>query len=446
MPRRVVITGQGWVTPLGHDVPSAWSRMLAGENGIDRVSVFDAGTWSTNFASEVKNYDLFRVLPGTEHRHRHASRSTTFLLGAAVQAWRQAGLDAFARTGGFKPRRMGIYLASGEGSMDYGPFFSTCVAAWNDAARAVDAPTWGREAVAQLKPAREIAQEPNLAISHLAAEFPCRGPSSNCMTACAASTQAIGEAVEMIRYGDAEMMFAGGAHSMIHPLGMTGFIRLTAMSSKRDDMKRAARPFDAQRDGFVMGEGAAIVVLEDLEHALARGATPLAEVAGYGSTADAFRITDIAPEHRGAQLAIHQALRQAGISPREPDADGRPQVHWFCAHGTGTKENDKLETAGVKAVFGPLAPRIPISSIKSMLGHLIQAAGAAGVIACVEAIRTGVIPPTANYATPDPSCDLDVVPNQARDLTAAGGVHTCVTNSAGFGGQNDVLVVRRYRG
>jgi 3-oxoacyl-[acyl-carrier-protein] synthase II len=262
------------------------------------------------------------------------------------------------------------------------------------------------------------------------------------MTACAASTQAIGEALELIRRGDADVMLAGGAHSMIHPLGMTGFIRLTAMSQRRDDPLTAARPFDATRDGFVMGEGAAMVILESEDHAKARGATPLAEVAGYGSTADAFRITDIAPEHRGAQESIRAALKQAGIDPREPEESGRSRVHYFCAHGTGTKENDKLETAAVKAVFGPLAPSVPFSSVKSMLGHLIQAAGAAGAIVCVQSIRTGWVPPTINLHHPDPLCDLDHVPNVARDLNPVGGVKVCLNNSAGFGGQNDTVCIR----
>lgn len=444
MSRRVVITGQGWITPLGHDVESVWARLLRGESGVGPVEIFDARTWSTSFAAQVRGFDLSRWI-ADPRRHHAASRSTRFLLAAAVQAWTQSGLGS-AR---LRPRRCGMYLASGEGAVDWDNFTRANLRSWRADTRQLDTAEWARMALATLTPSSELEQEPNMALAHLAAEFPAlRGPSSNCMTACAASTQAIGEAFELIRYGDADVMLAGGAHSMIHPLGMTGFIRLTAMSSRRDDPTRAARPFDQTRDGFVMGEGSAMVVLESLEHARARGATILAEVGGYGSTADAFRITDIAPEHRGAQAAVRKALQQAGIDPREPDPDprggGRPRVHWFCAHGTGTKENDKLETAAVKAVFGALAPKVPTSSIKSMLGHLIQAAGAAGAIACVQAIRTGMVPPTANHAHPDPECDLDVVPNVARDLRAIGGVEACLNNSAGFGGQNDVLLLRRF--
>jgi 3-oxoacyl-[acyl-carrier-protein] synthase II len=233
---------------------------------------------------------------------------------------------------------------------------------------------------------------------------------------------------------------------MIHPLGMTGFIRLTAMSTRRESPRTASRPFDSSREGFVMGEGAGIVVLEELGQAKARGAPIFAEVTGFGSSADAFRITDIQPEGKGAQSAMLQACRQAGINPREPGEDGRPQVHYISAHGTGTQENDKIETAAVKGVFGPLAPRVPFSSAKSVLGHLIQAAGAVELITCVMAIKTGMLPPTINLNTPDPECDLDYVPNKARDVRAQGGVDVCLSNSFGFGGQNNTICVRACKG
>jgi 3-oxoacyl-[acyl-carrier-protein] synthase II len=326
--------------------------------------------------------------------------------------------------------------------MDFPAFAGIHVGSYEEATRRCEGKAFAKLAYEKLSRAREVEQEPNMAVSHVAWRFGIRGPANNCMTACAASTQAIGEAYERIRRGDVDVMLAGGAHSMIHPLGITGFIRLTAMSQRRDDYQTAARPFDATRDGFVMGEGAAMVVLEKESHARGRGATPLAEVAGYGSTADAFRITDIAPEHRGAQESMKAALRQAGIDPRATGADGRPPVHYFCAHGTGTKENDKLETAAVKAVFGAGAPQIPFSSVKSMLGHLIQAAGAAGTIVCVKAIQTGMAPPTINLTHPDPDCNLDHVPNTARDLSGQGGIKVCLNNSAGFGGQNDTVCVR----
>lgn len=439
MKRRIVITGMGWITPLGHDVASVWDRLLRGENGIGPVTRFDASTWSTNFAAEVRNFKLESFLPRADV-HQGGSISTRFALAAAAQAWKQAGFD---RPGTYEPRRVGVYVGAGEGSLDYKPFDATNLLGWNASTRTVDSVAWARAGAALMNPRAELEQEPSAALTHLVHAFGCRGPSSNCMTACAASTQAIGEAFEIIRRGDADAMLTGGAHSMIHPLGMTGFIRLTAMSSRRDDFATAARPFDQSRDGFVMGEGAGMLVLEELQHALARGATPLVEVAGYGSTADAFRITDIHPHGRGAAAAMSHALRQAGIDPRETDEDGRPLVHYISAHGTGTQENDKIETAAVKSVFGPLAPRIPFSSVKSMLGHLIQAAGAVELMTCIQAIRTGVLPPTMNLRTPDPNCDLDYIPNAPRDERARG-VRACLSNSFGFGGQNDTILIREY--
>lgn len=430
----------GWVTPLGHDVSVVWERLLRGESGIGIITRFEAQTWSTNFAAEVRDFRLADFLPSAS-AHAHAGLNTQFALAAAAQAWRQARLD---RAPAAVIRRMGIYLGSGEGSLDFEPFIATNLAAWDAQSRRVNDAAWAAAAYRNMNPHREIEQEPNMALSHLAAEFGCRGPAFNCLTACAASTQAIGEAFEIIRRGDADLMFAGGSHTMIHPLGVTGFIRLTALSSRRDSPRTAARPFDLTRDGFVMGEGAGMLVLEELEHARARGVEPLAEIAGYGSSADAFRITDIQPEGRGAQAAMLKALRQAGISPREPDDRGRPPVHYISAHGTGTQENDKIESAAVKTIFGPQAPRVPISSVKSMMGHLIAAAGVVELITCVQAIRTGFLPPTTNLTAPDPACDLDYVPNQARDLRAVG-VDVCLSNSFGFGGQNDTLVIRRVR-
>lgn len=445
MSRRVVITGMGWVTPLGHEIAPVWSRLLAGENAIGPVTRFDASTFATNFAAEVKNFDLAKHLDPAHHNlslHQHAGTSTRFALAAAAQAWKQAGFYAKPPA---HPRRVGMYLGCGEGTLDFENFAAANIAGWKPEVRDVDGKAWAEMAQRRMTVHREIEQEANLALSHIASAFRCRGPSFNCMTACAASTQAIGEATEIVRRGDADVMFAGGAHTMIHPLGLTGFIRLTAMSQRRDNPAQAARPFDQTRDGFVMGEGAGMIVIESLDHALARGATPLAELAGYGSSADAFRITDIQPEGKGAQAAMLQALRQAGLSPRETDERGRPQVHYISAHGTGTKENDKIETAAVKGVFGPLAPKVPFSSIKSMMGHLIQAAGAVELMTCVLAIQSGVIPPTMNLNTPDPECDLDYVPNKARDLNSVGGVDVCLSNSFGFGGQNDTVVVRRFR-
>ncbi len=431
----------GWITPLGHDVDAVWGRLLKGDCAIGPVTKFDASTYATNFAAEVRGFDLARHIddPGL---HEHAGDSTRFALAAAAAAWKQAGLDS---SGKLDRTRAGLYVGSGEGPLDFYNFVESSLAAWNPGTRSVDDVAWCAAARTRLNGLQELEQEPNLTLAHMAAEFGLEGPSFNCMTACAASTQAIGEAFEIIRRGDADVMLAGGAHTMIHPLGMTGFIRLTAMSVRRDDYKAAARPFDQTRDGFVMGEGAGILILEELEHALARGAKPLCEVGGFGSSADAFRITDIQPDGKGALAAMTQACRQAGIEPTTPDADGRPRVHYISAHGTGTKENDRIETIAVKRAFGDLAPRIPFSSIKSMMGHLIQAAGAVELITCVQAIRTGYLPPTMNLRTPDPECDLDYVPNAARDVRSKGGVDVCLSNSFGFGGQNDTILVRGFR-
>ena len=428
------------MTPLGHDVDAVWARLMKGDAAFGRVDKFDATSFATNFAAQVKGFDFEALFPGAK-RHASAGDSTKFALVAALHAWKQAGLDGYDR---FDGSRMGLYMGSGEGPLDIDSFAHACLASWNPETRSVDDGRWLKTALAEMDALTELEQEPNMTLAHLSDAFGLQGPAFNCMTACAASTQAIGEAFEIIRHGDADLMFAGGSHTMIHPLGMTGFIRLTAMSQRRDGHLTASRPFDQTRDGFVMGEGAGMLVLEDLEHALARGARPLAEIAGYGSSADAFRITDIQPEGKGAVAAMSQACAQAGIDPKAPGADGRPRVHYISAHGTGTQENDRIETRAVKMLFGEHAMKVPFSSVKSMFGHLIQAAGAVELITCVQAIRTGWVPPTMNLANADPQCDLDYVPNAARDLNASGGIDVCLSNSFGFGGQNDTLCVRRY--
>lgn len=437
---RVVVTGMGWVTPLGFDVETVWSRLLRGDIGICPVTRYDAETFATNFAAQVPNFDLADFVDDAK-RFSRVRINTRFALAAGASACAQAGLSA----GTIKePRRVGIYLGAGEGPVDSDPYFTTNLVGWDAEKRAMVGEKWFAQAMQSLDKETELEQDPHMTIHHLARAFDARGPALNCMTACAASTQAVGEASEIIRRGDADIMLAGGAHSMVHPLGMTGFIRLTAMSARRDDPKHASRPFDRSRNGFVMGEGAGIVVLESLKHARARGATPIAELAGYGSSADAFRITDIQPDGIGAQAAMNDALAQANVDPRATDTRGRPLVHYISAHGTGTQENDAIETRAVKGVFGELAPFVPFSSVKSMLGHLIQAAGVVELMTCVQAIRTGWVPPTMNLNDPDPLCDLDYVPNKSRDLNPVGGVDVCLSNGFGFGGQNDSVCVRRF--
>ena len=448
---RVVITGMGWATPLGLGIDEVWEGLLAGRCAIGPVDRFPAGTFATNFGAQVPAFDPTAYIADWEP-HRTAQPHVRYLLAAAAQAWKEAGLGdlsvAGARNAGstsLDPTRLGLYTGSGEGAADVVRLSQASLGAWDSEKNQVNYKMWGELALHYFDRDEEIEQEPHRALTHLAEAFGARGPSLNCMTACAASTQSVGEAARLVMRGDADIMIAGGSHSMLHPLGMTGFIRLTAMSTRRDDPQTAARPFDASRDGFVMGEGAGALILESAEHAMERGATPLAEIVGYGSSADAYRITDIQPEGRGAIVAMRQACRDAGIDPTRPDAQGRPPVQYISAHGTGTQENDSIETVAVKAVFGDQAKRIPCSSIKSMIGHLIQAAGAVELMTCVQAIRTGFVPPTINLHQPDPRCDLDYVPNVARDMRPLGGVDVALSNGFGFGGQNDCILIRRFR-
>ena len=270
-----------------------------------------------------------------------------------------------------------------------------------------------------------------MAAGHIACQFNVQGPTFNTLTACAASTQAMGEATNLIRRGDADVVISGGTHSMIHPFGVTGFNRLTALSTRNDSCISASRPFDRKRDGFVLGEGAGMLILEEYEHAVKRGAKILCEIKGYGSTADAFRITDIHEDGRGGIAAMRLALEDAGLCPQD--------IQYVSAHGTGTEENDKIESLAIGGVFGERARKVPVSSVKSMFGHLIAAAGAVELITCVLAIRDGILPPTMNYSEPDPNCPLDYVPNKARKAP----VNAALSNSFGFGGQNDTLVVTR---
>jgi 3-oxoacyl-[acyl-carrier-protein] synthase II len=424
---RVVITGLGWITPMGHAIEEVWKRLLGGESGIARTSIFDASTFPTTFSGEVKNYNLAEHIADIS-RHEGVGRNTAFALGACQQAWRQAGLGQVK----LDLDRVGIYLGSGEGSLDFETYTTAALTGWNGAGNCLDTVKWAQVAFARMNVKRELEQEPNMPLSHIALLTGARGPALNCLTACAASTQAIGEAKEILRRGDAEVMIAGGAHSMIHPFGVTGFNRLTALSTLNEDPVRASRPFDAHRGGFVLGEGAGMVILETLEHAQRRGAKILAEIVGYGSTADAFRITDQHPEGEGAVVAMQEALKDAGLEAQD--------IHYINAHGTGTKENDGNETTAIKKVFGAHARKIPVSSIKSMMGHLIAAAGAVELITCVLAIRDQILPPTMNYETLDPECDLDYVPNKARRAR----VEVAMSNSFGFGGQNDTIIVKRF--
>lgn len=427
MSRRVVVTGIGWITPLGFEIDSVWKRLLAGESGVASTTVFDAATFPTTFSAEVKGFDLAKFIGRDAEAHRNASRQSRFALAAARIAWDDAALG---RAPNLDKTAIGIYLGGGEGPLDFDNFVAAAVDAWKYEQDTLDARRWAQVAYSRLDRVRELEQDPNMAASHISRLFGLEGPCLNTLTACAASTQAIGEAAQIVRRGDADVMVSGGCHSMIHPLGVTGFNRLTALSTRNDSCTTASRPFDRTRDGFVLGEGAGMLILEEYEHAKRRGAKIYCEVVGYGSTADAFRITDIHEDGRGAIAAMRRALEDAHAQPGEID--------YISAHGTGTEENDKIETKAIRAVFGELARKVPVSSVKSMLGHLIAAAGAVELITCVLAIRDQVLPPTINYQNSDPNCDLDYIPNHARPAK----VRTCLSNSFGFGGQNDTLIIR----
>jgi 3-oxoacyl-[acyl-carrier-protein] synthase II len=423
---RVVITGLGWITPMGHSIESVWKRLLAGESGIAPTTIFDASTFPTTISAEVKGFTLSDHLKDLS-KHQGVGRNTQFALAACQQAWTAAGLDRAS----LDLDRVGMYLGSGEGSLDFDAFTTAALTSWNVEANSCDTVKWAQIAQEMMTVTREVEQEPNMPLSHLALLTGARGPAMNCLTACAASTQAIGEATEILRRGDADVMIGGGAHSMIHPFGVTGFNRLTALSTANANPPKASRPFDNQRGGFVLGEGAGMVILETLEHAKSRNAPILAEVAGYGSTADAFRITDQHPEGLGAVIAMREALADAKLSP--------DRIDYINAHGTGTRENDGNETSAIKQVFGQRAHSIPISSIKSMMGHLIAAAGAVETICCVLALRDQLLPPTMNLENPDPACDLDYIPNKSR----AAKVDVVMSNKYGFGGQNDTIILKK---
>jgi 3-oxoacyl-[acyl-carrier-protein] synthase II len=427
MKRRIVITGMGSVTPLGLSVEETWRNLLAGKSGIRPIFIFDAETFPTTFAAQVADFDVTPYVRDPEALGK-AGRNVRFGMAAGRMAMEDAGLLGAK----FDPVRFGIYLGSGEGALD---FFTLAegIAHGTSPDGKVGATGFAEIGFKRYDALRELEQEPNMPANHLACEYGLRGPAFSCLTACAASTQAIGEATDLLRTGRADLMLAGGTHSMIHPLGVTGFNLLTAISTQhKDEPWRASRPFDRDRAGFVLGEGATLMILEELEHARSRGAKIWAEIIGFGTSADAYRMTDIHPEGRGPAAAMRMALADAGCRP--------DQIDYISAHGTGTQENDKVETLAVKLVFGQYAPKVPMSSVKSTLGHLIAAAGATELMTCVLAIRDQVLPPTMNLENPDPECDLDYVPNAARRAK----VEVCLSNSFGFGGQNDSLVVRRF--
>jgi 3-oxoacyl-[acyl-carrier-protein] synthase II len=412
---------------MGHDPMTVWSGLKEGRSGVEQISIFDPSGYPTTIAAEVKQWDVSKVGEDPQIWNRRG-RHTRFAIGAAKQAVAQSGfLDSHR-----DPTRIGVYMGAGEGNQDF-INFTTMMAAGLKDGEPFQLGKFLSKGMEVLDAKAELEQEPNMPSAHLAAMFNAQGPNANCLTACAASSQAVGEATELIRTGEADVMIAGGAHSMIHPFGLTGFSLLTTLSKRNDEPHRASRPFDRARDGFVLGEGAAIVILEELEAAKKRGAEIFGEVLGYGSTADAYRITDIHPEGRGAIGCMRQAIADAKLNLSD--------IGYVNAHGTSTSVNDKTETMACKSVFGELASKVPISSTKSMMGHLIAAAGVTEMIVCLMAIREGILPPTINLENPDPDCDLDYIPNVARPSK----IKAALNNSFGFGGQNVTLALGAYQ-
>ena len=423
--RRVVVTGVGVINPLGNDIQTLWANLKEGKSGVGYTTIFDASNFPTKISAEIKDWDIADAVADPalwKLRGRH----TRFAAGAATQAFQASGVNDHIND----RRRFGVYMGSGEGNQDFYTF-AAMMASSLDADGNLDLVKFTRAGLDTLNPVVELEQEPNMPVGHIASMFNAQGPNANCLTACAASSQAIGEAAEIIRRGEADVMLSGGTHSMIHPFGVTGFNLLTALSTNNDDPEGASRPFDRLRDGFVLGEGSAMVVLEEYEFAKARGAHIWGEILGYGSTADAYRVTDIHPDGRGAIGCMRMALNDAGVTPE--------QIDYVNAHGTSTTVNDKVESKACREVFGEYAMKTPVSSTKSMMGHLIAAAGATELIVCLMAIRDNVLPPTINYQNADPLCDLDYIPNQAREAEC----NIALTNSFGFGGQNISVVVSK---
>ena len=416
--RRIVVTGMGMVSPLGRDLESSWSAPAGGTERRRGRSRSSTPRPSPPGSPPRRPTSASKTTSTDAERWEEHCRNSKFAIAAAQMAIDHSGLATSARRS--TATRFGVYLGSGEGQQDFPRFVDLVHRTSRDGK--VDTAAFTRLGVRSLHPIHEAEQEPGTPAGHLASLFGARGPNANCLTACAASSQAIGEAAEIIRRGDADVMLSGGTHSMIHPFGVTGFNLLTALSTRNDEPTRASRPFDRDRDGFILGEGAGMLILEELEHARRRGAAIHGEVVGYGSTADAFRITDSHDEGRGAIACMREALADAGLNPADVD--------YINAHGTSTSVNDSIETLAIKQTFGAAAYQVPISSTKSMMGHLIAAAGSVEAIVCLLAIRDGIVPPTINLDHPGPDCDLDYIPHVARRTTSRSPSRTASASAA----------------
>ena len=412
--RRVVVTGMGVVTPIGNNLQTFWQNLVAGQCGIDKITRFDAAAYDTQIAGEVKNFDPAGAFPSPKELRR-TDRFTQFGVYAAHQALLDSGmnLDQLNRD------EIGVYIGSGIGGLQTTEEQHNILLA---------------KGPGRLSPFMIPMLILNMASGMFSIYYKLRGPNMATCSACATSTNAIGEAWRTIKMGDAVAIFAGGTEATIVPLGIGGFCAMKAMSTRNDDPRHASRPFDRDRDGFVMGEGSGILCVEELEHAKKRGAKIYCEIVGYGNTADANHLTAPAPEGEGAARCMKMALRNAGLNPAD--------ISYINAHGTSTPQGDVCETQAIKTVFGEHARKLVVNSTKGATGHMLGAAGAVEMTVCALALQNGVVPPTINLQNPDPQCDLDYVANTARELK----VTATVNNSFGFGGHNATIVAKRFVG
>ncbi len=408
--KRVVVTGMGVIASLGHNVGDFWANILAGKNGIDRVTLFDAKDYACQIGAEVRGWEAAQHMDAKEVRRN--DRYTHFGFCAAKQAVADAKLDMTKEDAD----RVGVIIGSGIGGM---------------LTIEIQHSVLLERGPRKVSPFMIPALISNMCGGLVAIELGARGPNFGVVSACATATHAIGESFRMVRSGEADVMVCGGSEAAITPLAYAGFCSMKAMSTNNENPQKASRPFDLNRDGFIMGEGAGILVIESMEHALARGARIYCELAGYAATCDAYHITSPDPDGKGLSLAMTRALNDARVAPQEID--------YINAHGTSTPYNDKFETLAIKKVFGDHARKVLISSTKSMTGHLLGAAGGIESIISVKTIESGEVPPTINYETPDPDCDLDYVPNVKRSAA----VRTVLSDNLGFGGQNAALVFRK---
>jgi len=413
MKRRVVVTGLGAISPVGNDVATTWQALIEGRSGAAPITHFDTSTFPVRFACEVKGFDPLMYMERKEAKR--ADVYTQFAVGAAVQAMTDAGL---ADGTGYDPDRTGVIVGSGIGGLK-------SFEEQHDVFR--------ERGASKISPFFIPMFIADIAAGIVSMRFNCRGPNYATVSACATSAHAIGDAFRTIQYGDAEVMLCGGAEATVTPMAIGGFANMKALSERNESPETASRPFDATRDGFVMGEGSAVLVLEELEHARRRGAHIHAEIVGYGATGDAYHLTAPAPDGEGAQRAMRRAMADAGLGPAD--------IQYVNAHGTSTPANDLNETKAIKAVFGEYAAGLNVSSTKSCTGHMLGAAGSLEFVASTMVVQKGVIPPTINYREADPDCDLNYTPNVAvqRDVDAV------LSNSFGFGGHNVALAVRRFR-